>query len=37
MVVWAIADRALDLIGLAAIIYVTIKGTLWIARRKPLR
>lgn len=34
MVVWAIADRALDLIGLGTVIYWTVKGTLAFSRRR---
>lgn len=33
MVVWAIADRLLDLIGLGTLIYLTVKGTTWINRK----
>lgn len=33
MFVWAVADRALDLIGLGTVIYWTVKGTLWVSRR----
>lgn len=33
MFVLAIADRALDVIGLGTVIYWTVRGTLWISRR----
>lgn len=33
MVVWAIADRALDIIGLCSLLYWTVRGTLWVNRR----
>lgn len=35
MFVWAIADRALDLIGIFALLLWTVKGTLWVTRRLP--
>lgn len=33
MVMFMIADRFVDLVGLATIIYLTVKATLWVKRR----
>lgn len=33
MIVWAVADRALDLIGLGTLIYWTVRGTRWFYRK----
>lgn len=33
MVVWAVADRALDLIGLGTVIYWTIRWTRWFYKK----
>lgn len=33
VIAFGFLDRALDLIGLATVIYWTVKGTLWAARR----
>jgi hypothetical protein len=33
MFIWAVTDRFLDLVGLGTLLYWTVKGTLWVARR----
>lgn len=33
MIVFAIVDRFLDIIGLATVLYLTVKATVWAARR----
>ncbi len=37
MIVWAIADRLLDLIGLATLLYWTVRLTLKLSRRRSPR
>ena len=32
MFVWAVADRALDMIGLGTVIYWTVRITVWCTR-----
>ncbi len=34
MIVWAIADRALDIIGLASLLYWSFKATRWWYRKR---
>lgn len=34
MLVLAIADKLLDIIGLLTVIYFAVKGTWWLAHRK---
>lgn len=34
MLVLAVADKALDIIGLCTVIYWTFKGAWWLAHRK---
>jgi hypothetical protein len=34
MIVWAVADRALDIIGLGTVIYWTVKLTIRVTRGK---
>lgn len=33
MLVFAIVDRALDVIGLCTVLWFTVKGTLWVTGR----
>lgn len=34
MVVWAVADRFLDIVGLGTLLFWTVKGTLWLTRKR---
>lgn len=34
MIVWAVADRVLPMIGLGTVIYFTVRLTLWAVRRR---
>lgn len=37
MIVWAVADRFLDLVGLGTLLYWTVRATLWLTRGKSQR